>query len=72
VAKQYSQIFTTEEGMQIDRSNEHLANAFLSIHNSLDPRSKVTLESDLEAQKQYWPSVVRHEGMQIDENDGAL
>jgi hypothetical protein len=45
--KQYSQIFSTEEGIQIDESDEQLENAESSIHKSLELDSNVIVEREL-------------------------
>jgi hypothetical protein len=39
--KQYWQIFSTEEGIQIDESTEQFENADSSIHKSLESDSNV-------------------------------
>jgi hypothetical protein len=45
--KQYSQIFSTEEGIQIDESDEQLRNAEPSIHESLESDSNVIAEREV-------------------------
>jgi hypothetical protein len=45
--KQYSQIFSTEEGIQIDESDEQLENAEPSIYESLESDSNVIVEREL-------------------------
>jgi hypothetical protein len=42
--KQRWQIFSTEEGIQVDESDEHLQNAERSIHDTLQLNSKITVE----------------------------
>jgi hypothetical protein len=46
-AKQYAQSFSTDEGMQMDKSDEHRQKAYGPIIERLDPGSNVTVESDL-------------------------
>jgi hypothetical protein len=38
---------STDEGMQIDESDEQFQNASSSMNESLEPDSKVTVERDL-------------------------
>jgi hypothetical protein len=56
--------------MQIDESDEELQNADLSIRDSCEPGSNVTVESDLHPEKQYSRSVRTEGGIQIDDSDG--
>jgi hypothetical protein len=63
------QSFSTDEGMQIDESDEHHENADSSIHESLEHDSNVIVERDLQQQKHSLQSVRTDEGMQIDESD---
>jgi hypothetical protein len=44
--KQYSQIFSTEEGIQIVESEEQPRNAKPSIHESLESDSNVIVERE--------------------------
>jgi hypothetical protein len=44
--KQHSQIVSTEEGIQIDESDEQLQNAKPSIHESLELNSNVIVERE--------------------------
>jgi hypothetical protein len=55
--------------MQIDESDEHPRNANLSMHESLEPVSNVTLESPMHPVKQVSQSCSTDDGMQIDESD---
>jgi hypothetical protein len=55
--------------MQIDESDEQLQNADSPIEESLESESNVTVESDLHARKDQFPSSLTEEGMQIDESD---
>jgi hypothetical protein len=61
---------STEEGMQIDESDEHKENADSPIDESLEPDLNVTVERDLHSKKHIVPSFSTEEGMQIDESDG--
>jgi hypothetical protein len=47
--KQYSQTFSTEEGIQIDESDEQESNAPRSIQESLESDSNVIVERELQA-----------------------
>jgi hypothetical protein len=51
-SKQDWQSFFTEEGMQIDESDAHSPNTCGSIHDSAEPDSNMTSESDLQRKKQ--------------------
>jgi hypothetical protein len=62
----------SEEGMQIDESDEQTKNGAPSTNESREPDSNVTVERDLHPEKQYWPSLSTEEGMQIDESDEQL
>jgi competence CoiA-like predicted nuclease len=64
-----SQIFLTEEGIQIDESDEHLKNAKRSMYESLESDSNVIVERDLQQLKQPWQIFLTEEGIQIDESD---
>jgi hypothetical protein len=44
--KQWSPSISTEEGMQIDESDEHFENAYSPIDESLEPDSNVTVETE--------------------------
>jgi hypothetical protein len=57
----------TEEGRQIDESDEHPKNAAHSIDEWLE--SKVAVERDRHSPKQWSPSFVTDDGMQSDESD---
>jgi hypothetical protein len=48
-----TQILSTEEGTQIDGSEQQLENASLSIHESLESDSNVIFERELHSLKQY-------------------
>jgi hypothetical protein len=50
--KQQSQIFSTEQGIQIVESDEQSKNAERSIHESLELDSNVIVERDLHPEKQ--------------------
>jgi hypothetical protein len=70
--RQYSQIFSTEGGIQIDESDEQSENAQRSIHESLELDSNVIVERDLHSLKQYSQIFSTEEGIQIDESDEQL
>jgi hypothetical protein len=53
--KQLLQIFSTEEGIQIDESDEQYSNAEASIDDSLEPDSNVIVERDSHPLKQCLP-----------------
>jgi hypothetical protein len=55
--------------MQIDESDEQDKNADFAIRESLQPESKVTLESALQLLKQNSQRCSTDDGMQIDESD---
>jgi hypothetical protein len=55
--------------MQIDESDEQFQNADLSMDESLEPDSNVTVERHLHFWNDSLPSVSTEEGMQIDESD---
>jgi hypothetical protein len=46
-SKQLSQIFSTDDGIQIDEINEQLRNASRSIYESLELDSNVIVEREL-------------------------
>jgi hypothetical protein len=68
-AKQRWQSLVTEEGIQIDKSDERSWNARQSIDETLESDSNVTVARDPHLLKQATPSAVTEEGMQIDESD---
>jgi hypothetical protein len=68
--KQRSQIFETEEGIQIDESDEHEKNAQRSIHESLELDSNVIVERNAHSSKQHSQIILTEEGIQIVESDG--
>jgi hypothetical protein len=55
--------------MQIDESDEQNQNAYLSIRESLQSDSNLTLESAVHPLKQPWQRSSTDDGIQIDEND---
>jgi hypothetical protein len=67
--KQPSQIRSTEEGIQIDESDEQKQNASRSIHESLEPHSNVIVERELHPLKQLSQILSTEEGIRIDESD---
>jgi hypothetical protein len=64
--KQLSSIAITEEGTQRKRIDEQCMNASVPIRDNLEHFSNVNDASFSHQQKQYPPSVVTDEGMQID------
>jgi hypothetical protein len=66
------QRIVTEEGMQIDVSEEHPWNAPDSIRSSLESDSNVKAESNGHSPKQDSPRIVTEEGIQIDFSDEPL
>jgi hypothetical protein len=68
-SKQYPQSFSTEEGMQMDESEEQFRKAEASIQTSLEPDSNVTVERDSHSAKDCRQSLSTEEGMQIDESE---
>jgi hypothetical protein len=60
---------STDEGMQIDESDEHFQNAPFSITESREPGSSVTVERDSHPAKHFVQSFSVLDGMQIDESD---
>jgi hypothetical protein len=67
--KQNGQIFSTEEGIQIDESDKQFWNARYSIHESLEPDSNVIVERDSQSEKQESQIFSTEEGIQINEID---
>jgi hypothetical protein len=49
--KHLSQIVSTDEGIQMDESDEQSQTTEFSIHESLDPDSNVIVERDLHSLK---------------------
>jgi hypothetical protein len=66
--KHSSQRFLTDEGMQIDES-EQRSKAFWPMHETLEPDSNVTVERDLHPRKHSVQRFSTDEAMQIDESD---
>jgi hypothetical protein len=67
--KQPWQSNSTDDGMQIDESDEQDEKADFSIRESLQPDSNVTLESTVHSMKQPAQRSSTDDGMQIDESD---
>jgi hypothetical protein len=59
------QICLTEEGIQIDESDEQSENARPSIHESLESDSNLTVERDLHSLKQDSQIFSTEEGIQM-------
>jgi hypothetical protein len=68
-SKQFSQIFSTEEGIQIDESDKQLENAQPSIHESLELDSNVIVERELHLEKHFSQIFSTEQGIQIVESD---
>jgi hypothetical protein len=69
--KQQSCSTVTDEGMQIDASEEHPANAHRAMNEICEGHSNLNDERDSHWLKQYSASSVTDEGMQIDRSDEA-
>jgi hypothetical protein len=67
--KQYSQIFSTEQGIQIDESDEHSKKAQRSMHDSLESDSNVIVERERHRKKHFSQIFSTEQGIQIDESD---
>jgi hypothetical protein len=67
--KQYSSIAMTDDGREIDDSDEQSWNAQALIHRSLEGRPKVIVERDRHSEKQCWPIAMTEDGIQMDESD---
>jgi hypothetical protein len=68
-AKQDSQILSTEEGIQIDESDEHFENAQRLMHERVEPDSNVSVERKRQPSKQKSPICLSAEGIEIAESD---
>jgi hypothetical protein len=64
--KHFAPSFRTEDGMQIDMSDEHFRNADFPIRKSLEPDSKMTLESWSQVEKHFVHSASTERGIKID------
>jgi hypothetical protein len=62
-------VVSSEEGHQIDESDEHSENANRPTHESVEPDSNVTVERDGHRAKDSLPRVLTEEGRQIDKSD---
>jgi hypothetical protein len=62
-------MISTDEGIQIDESDEQHQNAHSSIRESLDPLSKHTFDRVTQQLKHSWQMISTDEGIQIDESD---
>jgi hypothetical protein len=58
--------------MQIDASAEQLSKANFSMRESLDPDSKLTVESDRQSVKQFRPSASTEEDISTNKRDEQL
>jgi hypothetical protein len=63
------QMVSTEDGMEIDGSNEHPEKAAWPICETLDPVSNVNDVRCPQCEKQSLEMVVTEEGMQIEDNE---
>jgi hypothetical protein len=63
------QSVATDEGMQINRTNEQYRSAESPIDESGDPDSNAIVERERHPKKPFQGSVYTDEGMQIDESD---
>jgi hypothetical protein len=62
-------MLSTDEGIQIDESDKQYPNAYFSMSESLESRSKLTVERVPHPVKQYSQITSTDEGIQIDESD---
>jgi hypothetical protein len=62
-------MISTDEGIQMDESDEQSRNADFSIRESLESVSKRTFERFRDPAKQATPMISTKEGIQIDESD---
>jgi hypothetical protein len=67
-AKHESAIVLTEDGMQINESDERQENVFVSKHEGSKPRSRFTIARRLHSLKHSAPSAATEQGIQIDLN----
>jgi hypothetical protein len=67
--KDSSETIPTEDGMQIDDSDEQFQNVARSREVSLERGSNVTVARDRHSEKQFGRSCSTEDGMQIDESD---
>jgi hypothetical protein len=62
-------MISTDEGMQIDESDEQHASADSPIRESLDSFSKLTFNKATHTMKQFLQMISTDEGIQIDKSD---
>jgi hypothetical protein len=67
--KQPHQSRSTEEGMQIDESDEQFPNAYSPIETSFERHSNMTEAREEQWWKQCTPMLSTEEGMQMAESD---
>jgi hypothetical protein len=60
---------STDDGRQIDESNEQSQNANSSIRESLESDSKLTFDKFRHPEKQFSEMISTDDGIQIDESD---
>jgi hypothetical protein len=63
------QSLSTDEGIQIDESDEQHQNTYSSIHESLEFDSNISVERERQLEKQDLQSLSTDEGIQIDKSD---
>jgi hypothetical protein len=66
------QSLSTDEGIQIEDSNEQCRNAESSMHSNFESNSNVTIERDSHSKKQFSQSFSTEDGTQIDESGERL
>jgi hypothetical protein len=62
-------MISTEEGIQMDESDEQDSNADCSILDSVESVANITIERVRHPEKQYSLIISTDEGIQIDESD---
>jgi hypothetical protein len=62
-------IISTEDGIQIDTSDEHPENARSSIRRTFEPDSNITDESETQPRKHSRGTISTNAGMHIDSSD---
>jgi hypothetical protein len=67
--KQRSPRISTDDGTEIDFSDEHSQNAYDSMRESFEPDSNVKLSRLLQSAKQYGYRISTEDGIQIDFSD---
>jgi hypothetical protein len=70
--KQWSKSISTEDGRQIDDSNEQHRNADGPIRDTFEGDAKVTSASVVQPEKHWSESISTKAGMRIDESDAQF